>query len=112
MATTQVLMPDQLAVFRAKLEERAAAQVVEAQENVDWFKEATGATLTRSDAGTVKAAVLSPFTGREVVAVTFPIDRTTDRRYLETVAANIQPRVLGAFAEDYLHEKLLSELRL
>lgn len=81
-----------------KLESKAAAQVVEAQENADWFKEATGATLTRSDAGTVKAAVLSPSTGREVVAVTFPIDRTTDRRYLETMAANVQPRVLGAFA--------------
>ncbi len=112
MASAQVLMPEQLEAFRAKLEAKAAAAVVEAQANVDWFKETTGAALARSDAGTVKAAVLSPITGREVVAVTFPIDRTVDRRYLETLAANIQPRILGAFAEDYLHEKLLAELRL
>ncbi len=75
---------------------------------MDWLKEATGATLTRGDAGTVKAGVLSPFTGREVVAVSFDIDRAADRRYLETIAADIQPRVLGAFAKDYLDEKILA----
>ena len=107
-----VLTQEQLAAFRAELEKRTDAQVVQAQENADWFKESTGSTLSRSDAGTIKAAVNSPFTGKEVVAVTFPIDRFTDRHYLETVAANIQPKVLGAFAEDFLHERLMATLRL
>lgn len=108
----QVLTQEQLAAFREKLEQQVSKQVVEAQENADWFKTSTDATLSRTEAGTVKAAVISPFTGKEVVAVTFPIDRFTDRHYLETVAANIQPKVLGAFAEDFLHEKLMAGLRL
>ena len=108
----QALTQEQIAAFREKLEQQVSKQVVEAQGNLEWFKETTGSALSRSDAGTVKAAVISPFTGKEVVAVTFPIDRFTDRHYLETVAANIQPKVLGAFAEDYLHEKLMAGLRL
>ena len=108
----QMLTPEQLAAFRERLEAQVSKQLADAQANVDWFKEATEARLSRTDAGTIKAAVYSPFTEREVIAVTFPIDRTADRRYLETIAANIQPKVLGAFAEDYLHAKLLAGLRL
>ena len=108
----QALTQEQIAAFREKLEQQVSKQVVEAQGNVDWFKDSTSASLSRTEAGTVKAAVISPFTGKEVVAVTFPIDRRADRRYLETIAANIQPKVMGAFAEDFLHAKLLAGLRL
>jgi hypothetical protein len=112
MASPNILTPDQIAEFRAKLEAKVAKLVTDAQENLEWFKTSTGAQLTRSDKGTIRVAVYSPLTGREVITDMFPIDAVVDRRFLETKVANIQPKVLGAFAEDYLHEQLLAQLRL
>ena len=112
MESPNILTQDQIAEIRTKLEVKVAKLVTEAQENLEWFKAATGARLTRSDKGTIRVAVYSPLTGREVITDMFPIDLVVDRRFLETKVANIQPKVLGAFAEDYLHEQLLAQLRL
>lgn len=108
----EILTPEQLEAFKRKLEQMAARAIAEAQANVDWFKQTTGATLTRTQNGVIRAAVYSPITGREVIVRIFGIDKTADRHFLETEVANIQPRVLEVFAEDYIHEKLISSLRL
>ncbi len=107
-----VLSKEQMAEFEARVKDIAARRVAEGQSNLDWFKDVTGAMLTRTELGTVKAAVLSPLTSREVITATFSIDRSLDRPFLETQAANFQPKYLEAVAEDYLHEQLLANLRL
>ena len=107
-----VLTEEQMAAFRAKLEATSAKRIADTQAGVDRIKATMGATLSRSEKGTVSGRVFSPLTGREVVVFSFDLEKAGENDYVETLIANEQPKVLSAYAEDYIREQLLAHVRL
>jgi len=107
-----ILTEEQMAAFREKLKAQAAKAISETQAGVDRIKSTMGATLSRSEKGTVSGRVFSPLTGREVVVFVFDLEKAASNDYVETLIANEQPRVLTAYAEDYIREQLLANVRL
>jgi hypothetical protein len=107
-----ILTEEQMAAFQAKLKAQAAKAIGETQAGVDRIKGTMGATLSRSEKGTVSGRVFSPLTGREVVVFSFDLEKAAEHDYVETLIANEQPKVLTAYAEDYIREQLLANVRL
>ncbi len=107
-----VLTEEQMAAFRTKLEATAHKRIADTQAGVDRIKATMGATLSRSEKGTVSGRVFSPLTGREVVVFSFDLEKAGEHEYVEALIANEQPKVLTAYAEDYIREQLLANVRL
>ncbi len=105
--------PAAMASLKATIEAKVAKLVADAQSAKDWLGvQLPNCRFSRTEAGTVKIALVSPFTGREIVAETFPLRKFCERAFIEAKAANWQGIELAAWTDDLLDACLLRDIKL